>query len=66
MHRTLQPRDDIDCMCQEKKEEEDSPAFVDCADAPIQEFEQFVKKSKERFITAANNSVSHISTVRKK
>ena len=27
MYKALHPRDDKDCMCQEKEEEEDLPAF---------------------------------------
>ena len=27
MHKALHPKYDIDCMCQEKKEEKDSPAL---------------------------------------
>ena len=27
MHKAFQPRDDIDCMCEEKTEEEESPAL---------------------------------------
>ena len=40
MHKALHPRDDIDYMCQEKKEEKDSSVF----DVSIQRLEDCIKK----------------------
>ena len=36
----------------------------DCIDSSTQGFEDNIKKSKERLITAANNSISNINTDR--
>ena len=55
MHKVLHPRNDIDC--QDKKKEDE-----DCVDTAIQGLEE---KSKERLITAANNSISKRSRDRK-
>ena len=49
-------------MRQEKNEEEDSPAL---RIAYIQRLGDYIKKSLERFITAANNIIGNISTDKK-
>ena len=46
-----------DNMCQEKKEGEDSPAL---RIALIQGLDEYIKKSKDRLITEANNNISNI------
>ena len=45
-------------MCQEKKEEEVSPA-LDSVDTLIRRFEDYIEKSKERQITATRNNTNH-------
>ena len=57
MHEALHPRYDIGYMCQEKKKEEDSPALKI---ASIQRLKDYLKKSKERQITATRNSTENI------
>ena len=46
-------------MCQEKKWEEDLPAL---RVALMDQHKDSIKKSKERLITAANNSIGNINT----
>ena len=52
-------------MRQEKKEEEESPAFKDSVNAAIREFKDFIKKSQEGQITATRNKTDHIRVNRK-
>ena len=50
MHKALYSGDDVEnCMCQEKKEEEDFPAL-------IQRLEDFIKKSEGILIIATRNN----------
>ena len=51
-------------MCQEKKEEEDLPALRTVLNASTQGLKDNIKKSKERLISTANNSISNMSTNR--
>ena len=58
MPETFYLREDIDCLCQKKKEEEDLPAgknayMHQCKNSRI-------KKSKERLLTTTNNNISNI------
>ena len=48
-----------------KEERKGFAGIEDCIDASIQGLEEYIKKSKERLITAANNSNNNISTDRK-
>ena len=41
-------------------------SIEDCVNAPIQGHEEYIKKSKERLITAANNSIDNIRTNKQK
>ena len=52
IHKTIHPSDDKGSMGQEKKEEEDQPAF---RIASIKGLEDYNKNSKERLIPAATN-----------
>ena len=45
--------------------EEDSPALKDCINRSIQRIEEYIKKSKERLITAASNSNDSLRSKRK-
>ena len=49
-------------MCQEKKEDEDSPAL---RNALTYQNKDYVKKCNERLITDANNSIDNINIDRK-
>ena len=40
MHQDLHPRDDVGCMCQEKKEEED---FEDGLDTSIRRLKDYIE-----------------------
>ena len=48
-----------DCKYHEKKVEKDSPE--DFVDGSTQEIEDYIKKTKERLITVANNIIGNIS-----
>ena len=61
MYEALQLRDVIDNMCQETQKEEDSP---DLKTASIQGFEGYIKKSKEKLMTAIRNCTDNIRTNR--
>ena len=49
MHKALHLRDHKDKLCQERKKD-------DCVDLKIQGLKEYTRKSKERLVTAANNS----------
>ena len=48
MHKVLHSRDDVDYMCQEKKEEEDFPSFKNSVDASIQRLEVYINKTRRK------------------
>ena len=50
-------------MCQEKKRE--FANIEDCVDSSIQGLEIYIKKSKERLITATKNNIGNINTDKK-
>ena len=53
-------------MCQEKKGGRRLASIEDCVDASIEIFEDYIKKNKERLITAAKYNNGNVSTSRKK
>ena len=56
MHKAFHRRDDIDRFYESRKEGERGPANIkNCMDASIQELKDYIKKSKERLNTVANN-----------
>ena len=57
MHKAFHPRDDIDYMCQEKKEKVDLPTFQISMDTSIW---GDIKKSKEWLIKVTRNSTDNI------
>ena len=56
MHKALYPSDDVDCMCQEKKKEEDLRALKIVRMNQNKDLKTTLKKSKGRLIRAANES----------
>ena len=64
MHKALYSKDDIDCMCPEKKEEEDLPAFKIAS--MHERLEDYIKKSRGRLITATINNTDNTSINRTK
>ena len=52
-------------MRKEKNSEKGLASIEDCIDSLIQEFEDCIKKSKERLIKAATGSIDNISTDKK-
>ena len=56
MHKALHPRDDIDKLYVSRKEEERGFASIENrVDASIRGREDYMKKNKERIITATRN-----------
>ena len=65
MHKALHPKDDIDKLyVSRKKEGGGFGSTEDCVDATIQCFEEYIKKSKERLITAVINSNVNVNNSR--
>ena len=60
-HKALRSKDDVEKLYM-SKEESGLACIEDCADAAIQILEDYIKKSKERLITAANHSIGNIRT----
>ena len=58
MPKALNYRDDIECMCQQKNEEEDWPAFKIVL---IQWLEDYIKKHRVRLITTTRNKTDNTS-----
>ena len=65
MHEALHSRD-IDRLYVSRKEGRRIASIEDCVDAAIQGFADYIKKSKERLITAVSNNCDNIRTNRKK
>ena len=61
MHKALHQSDDIDRLYVLRK---GLTSIEDSIKASIWELEEYIKKSKERLITAANNSTDNIRTNR--
>ena len=59
-HKALRSRDDGDRLYQEKKEEEGFVGIEDIVDTSIRGFKDYIKKSKERLISASRNSNKNI------
>ena len=65
MHKTLHPRDNIDTLYLSKKEGGRGSALIEASvNASIRQLEDYILKSKERLITAANNKTGNIKTNR--
>ena len=68
MYRALYPKDDIDRLYVARKEREVERGLIsigDWVDLSIQGLKNYIKKSKERLIKAANNSIENRSRDRK-
>ena len=62
MHKVLHPRDDIDRLYVSRKGERGLTCIEDSMNASIWGFKDYFKKSKEKLITAASNSIDNIRT----
>ena len=58
MHKALYPRDDLERLGISRKEEgRGLPSMEKYVDASMQGFENYIRKNKERLITAASNRI---------
>ena len=65
LRKALHLRDNIDKLYESRKEiARELASIEDSVDASIKGFKYYVKKSKERLITAAGNSINNIQTNR--
>ena len=63
MQMALHPRDDIDGLYVSRKEgRKELISIKDYVDASIQKLGDYIKKRKEKLITAASNSTENIRT----
>ena len=61
MHKSaLHPRDDTEILYASRKGGWRFTCIEDCADAFVQRLNDYIKKSKERLITVANNNIESI------
>ena len=66
MHKALYPRNDIDRLYVSRKAKGSRVVSIgDCVDASILGLEYYIKKDKEKLITAASSNIGNISTNRK-
>ena len=66
MHKALKPKVDIDRLYISRKDEINVNVIIeDYVEASIQGVEDYIKKSKEKLIKAAKNSIGNVSTNRK-
>ena len=65
MHKALHSSGDIDRLYVSRKEGREFASIEDCVVASTQRLEDYIKKSKERFISAANNCIENMSKDRK-
>ena len=67
MHKTLHLRDDTDRLYVSRKEGGRGLSNIkDCIDASIKGLKDYIRKCKERLITAAKKSIGYIRPDRKK
>ena len=60
MHKTLNPRDDVDCLYVSRNESGRGLAITeDSVDALIQRLENYIRKCRERLITVTRNNTDN-------